>query len=194
MNNKQSIFTLSLICWCLISSTMAKAACHPDIIKMAPDSRYILSFEEDMAIVFDKKTNLTWQRCSHAQQWSFINNDCSELSGFFNAGRWTQALAAPLKLFHPLDDENVIEQTDWRLPNIKELASLVETACENPAINSDIFPNTHSSRFLSATATAPVTINRVTTIWYVDFTSGLVRGVGFSSGGVVRLVRSNGQP
>jgi hypothetical protein len=32
--------------------------------------------------------------------------------------------------------------TDWRLPNVKELISIVEHQCANPAVNETIFPGT----------------------------------------------------
>lgn len=45
-------------------------------------------------------------------------------------------------------------QTDWRLPNIKELSSLVDNAKSFPAINTVFFPNATSSSYWSSTSSA----------------------------------------
>jgi len=41
--------------------------------------------------------------------------------------------------------------TDWRLPNIKELMSIVDFGRHAPCIDTDFFPNTPSARFWSST-------------------------------------------
>jgi hypothetical protein len=42
-------------------------------------------------------------------------------------------------------------QTDWRLPNIKELRSIVDTTTYSPAINLTYFPNTNFGDYWSST-------------------------------------------
>ena len=57
---------------------------------------------------------------------------------------------------------------DWRLPTIKELASIVDLAKYNPAIDTGYFPNTVSSYYWSSTTDAYFTDNA----WLVHFGSG----------------------
>ena len=77
---------------------------------------------------------------------------------------------------------------DWRLPNIKELRSIVEVACDAPSINSSRFPNTASNNYWSNTASADNSNNA----WRVEFEKGesSVSRSARASSYLVRLVRN----
>jgi hypothetical protein len=45
---------------------------------------------------------------------------------------------------------------DWRLPLLRELASITERHCRNPRINSTVFPNTANDFYWTATPRAAV--------------------------------------
>jgi len=47
-----------------------------------------------------------------------------------------------------------MKYTDWRLPTIQELFTLVDYSRCNPAIDTTIFPNTEASSYWSSTAYA----------------------------------------
>ena len=59
----------------------------------------------------------------------------SNCSGTASALNWIQALAAA-------EDSTFAGFDDWRLPNVRELLTLVEYCNFNPAINATYFPGT----------------------------------------------------
>ena len=61
------------------------------------------------------------------------------------------------------------EQTDWRLPNHKELLSLVDYTRYNPSINTTFFPGTISSDYWSSTTFSLGT----SSAWTVGFDGGI---------------------
>ena len=83
--------------------------------------------------VTDTKTNLMWKRCAEGR----TNDNCSVGSNV--TVTWEGALQRVLEVNR---SGGFAGQTDWRIPNIKELMSLVEFQCYEPAINLTVFPYT----------------------------------------------------
>ncbi len=102
----------------LLANTASAQTCKTDsITATTPDSRFeILAGGSE---VKDKRTGLIWQRCSLRQTW-----DGSTCTGTAKSYNWQQALSQAQALGN-----------GYRLPNIKELQSIVEQQCYNPAIN-----------------------------------------------------------
>jgi len=99
-------------------------SCSDYIKETTPKRRFEINEHE----VFDIQTGLIWQKCSLGQ----TGDGCSGTADTFS---WREAFeAARLE-----QDET---GTSWRLPNAKELDSIVERKCINPAINLEVFPNT----------------------------------------------------
>ncbi|MEW6441841.1 MAG: DUF1566 domain-containing protein [bacterium] len=66
---------------------------------------------------------------------------------------------------------SLANHTDWRLPNIKELSSIVDNTRYNPAIDLFYFPGTNSCGYLSSSTHALYP----THLWFLDFFGGEVR-------------------
>ena len=73
--------------------------------------------------------------------------------------------------------------TDWRVPSIPELNTLISNDEHQPAINIKYFPNTRSDKYW--TSFSP----NNTKAWYVDFLSGNVGSIHFHKPQHIRLVR-----
>ncbi|MBU0655486.1 MAG: DUF1566 domain-containing protein [Gammaproteobacteria bacterium] len=92
----------------------------------------------DNGTVTDPKTGLVWKRCSEGQSWNGSTCD-----GTTSTYTWQAALQRVQAVNTTLQTGTENQDfTDWRLPNIKELQSLIERKCYGPAINITNFPNT----------------------------------------------------
>ena len=91
--------------------------------------------------VTDKVTNLTWKRCSEGLEGEVC--DKGEALTF----TWEEALQAAA-------NSRFAGQKEWRLPDIKELNSIIERQCTMPAINEIVFPATPTMAFWSSTTYA----------------------------------------
>ncbi len=75
---------------------------------------------------------------------------------------------------------------DWRLPNVRELHSLVNYSAATPKINNTIFPNTRADRYVSSTTHAGATGSA----WFVYFADGDISPLGKDDFGAVFYVRA----
>lgn len=88
--------------------------------------------------VSDPRTGLIWKKCAEGQIYNSNANNCSSHdSGVFT---WTSALQQVGIINTSGVGEN-FGKTDWRLPNVKELLSIVDSSCTQPVINEVFFPN-----------------------------------------------------
>src|SRR5690625_1835144 len=135
-----------------------------------PDSVYDVHAD---GTVTDTRTSLMWKRCSEGQTW-----DGSTCAGSDSTFTWADALSHVLTLTDAGYD-------DWRLPNRNELGSLVEGCASFPAINTDVFPNTPSWSFWSASPHAYYSDYA----WAVNFFDGVTISFDRSVNNRVRAVR-----
>ncbi len=81
------------------------------------------------------------------------------------------------------------DKSDWRIPNVKELRSIVEVCGHNPAINTTLFPSDPSDLFWSSTTISDSTSAN----WSMDSTNGQAIGVTKTGAtAYLRLVRGGG--
>jgi hypothetical protein len=103
-------------------------------------SQYILL--EDGAEVLDTKTGLIWRRCVEGMRWNGKSCDGFAFAGMFVESLERAAMQAKLT------------GKNWRLPNVKELSSLVDFAQEKLAIDETIFPQTLNDQFWSSSVSS----------------------------------------
>ena len=98
--------------------------------------------------VTDLKTKLIWKKCAEGQRWEASSNSCFVGDGTVIQYNWREAL----ELANTTNSSGGFAgSVNWRLPNIKELSSIIENACYGPAINLSVFPSTPAGIFWSAT-------------------------------------------
>ena len=120
------------------AGTALAQICNPESIPAStPNSQ--LQDNGDGTIT-DFKTGLMWKQCAEGQSGS----DCA--TGSAEVFSWQLALQRAQTLN---DSGGFAGASDWRVPNTKELSSLVEWQCWEPAINLTRFPNAPSAGFWS---------------------------------------------
>jgi hypothetical protein len=152
----QFFFVCVLLTLTLAPSLAVTQPCNTGVLQTTPDERFAIHGD---GTVTDMQTGLMWKRCSEGQS----GMDC-ENGSTINTFDWQQALdqaAAATDAGYQ----------DWRLPNIKELESIVEARCYDPAVNLTVFPNTPSYRFWSSSVYANVSRSDAM-VWVIDFNSG----------------------
>lgn len=119
------------------------------------------------AIAQDKLTKLIWSRCVYGQTWSAEKNTCI---GVPERKTWAESLALA-KIANPDGTSG------WRLPDLKELSTLMDYQCLIPPLNPTIFPNAPGSISHGLWTSSPVFIytnlaESSPRIWSVDLETG----------------------
>nr|WP_256504620.1 DUF1566 domain-containing protein [Gilvimarinus xylanilyticus] len=106
------------------------------MVKSTPSSDF--TFHGDGTATHNP-SGLMWSRCAMGQ--NFSEGSCIGRGDYIP---WGQALVAAESL-------DYAGYTDWRLPNAKELYSIVETSCWDPAINQSVFLNFQGQTYWTST-------------------------------------------
>ncbi|MDH4273427.1 MAG: DUF1566 domain-containing protein [Gammaproteobacteria bacterium] len=129
------LFSAIIFSDCLYAQT-----CGVDAPALSSDTRFFIN--EDNTIT-DLESGLTWMRCSVGMVWDGkICIGSPRLMDWAQAKHWGQTMK--------------LGAYTWRLPQLSELATLVERECRHsaaPRINHRYFPNTPLSPFWTANAT-----------------------------------------
>lgn len=147
--------TLLLAMGCLFSSVTVAQTCYDTLTSTTPTANFTIVTN---GMTQDTKTGLMWTRCSYGQTWDSANSTCT---GAPVSITWQDALQLSTTVTYG-------GHTDWRLPNVKELATIVEQSCVDPAINLTIFPATSPENYWTGT-----TVNdELTWAWGLAFYNG----------------------
>ena len=164
------------ICFTLFSSlsVFAVQLCDGES-ETSPTSRFTINNGD--AFVVDSITGLAWARCVVGQSW---NSDSKTCEGEALRLTWKEALQQANSLV-------IDSRTDWRVPNIKELATIVERKCVSPAKNLVVFPGAPDGRYWSSTPNTSA--SAMTESWAVGFYNGRIDSQDKMSDFYVRMVR-----
>jgi len=178
---------LALVTVILAAAVAHGQTCNDRIAFATPNGRFD---DRGNGTVTDLRTGLTWQRCPVGFAFDdngtpALNLDDQCIPSGPSTFTWQQALQSAAALNQ---GGGYAGSSDWRLPNVKELTSIVETRCAAPSINLTVFPGTPalSSFWSSSYHVGPPTF---TSARAVDFSTGQDGQLGRTAVAYVRLVR-----
>lgn len=176
--NKNSKWVVILLA--LQTCAYAQQRCNANVVSDTPTSRFSIHTD---GTVTDLKTGLMWQRCLLG----LSGSSCQ--SGVAQAWNWLDAM-------HAAELSTVGGYADWRVPNIKEMHSIIERRCAAPSINLEVFPGVPSSYSATYFWTSTPHASFPDRAWYVGLAYGgdnyayNLGGLAKNSGAYVLFVRS----
>ena len=155
--------------------------------------------------VRDQITGLTWMRCEVGASWDQNSKLCVQVTQTTQQApirvklTWQEALLEAEKA----NTTALLSQVGWRLPNIKEIASLQDIACIKPnsaensvAIDKEFFPSSSATYWSSTPARLKIGTTTVAPkVWRMNFKAGSLRAesMEITDANAVRLVRGTSQ-
>ena len=144
--------------------------------KIAVDGTVLASGAANWACVRDNVTGLIWEKKTTAGGYQDYRSvyRWNGVSGYINS----------------LNSNKFCGYTDWRLPFIDELLSLVDYSRNGPAVDKQYFPNTNIDKYYWS-ASERVSLQGSTYAYFVNFSTGYQSSDLKTNSLVVRLVRGN---
>lgn len=142
----------------IVGCTCAHATCANFENVAIPESVLTASFDVlPDGTVAAPRTGLMWMRCFVGQ--TLTDSVCQGEPSTYN---WPDAMAAA----HAL---NFAGHNDWRVPNLKELLSIIDDRCAGPSLNADLFPILFVDFWIwSSTPTAILLTNQYDEVWLLN--------------------------
>lgn len=162
---------LFLLSFLFVLGLANASTCGSNMPYTKPNSQYTVS--TDGTEVTDTKTGLIWQRCALGMTWN--GSTCAGTATLY---KWEDGLAQAASVASTTG-------VSWRLPNQKELVSLIEWNCYGQSINQEMFPVTPNV-FLSSSQS----MNHGYVVWFVNFSDDKFVFPMKDASLAVRLVRS----
>jgi hypothetical protein len=170
--------SLSLVAAMLLACvhTAAQQHCDADAsLQSTPAERFE---DHGDGTVTDRRLKLMWTRCSAGQAWTA--GDCAGQAASYS-------LDSARMLVTDVNQRGTFFYDDWRLPQLREIATLIERQCSNPRVNLSVFPNTPAGTYWSATPR--VGAGQSGQVYVLGFGDDGIESRSFDRPSHVRLVR-----
>jgi hypothetical protein len=129
---------LTLFVFCIGLSSPLHAEQHCDSASIEASSPTTRFTDNGDGTVTDQVSQLMWMRCSVGQTWSAgsCGGEPERLDWTAGADAAARVNASGTQFFN-----------DWRMPQLSELATIIERQCRDPRINLEVFPTTPGAFF-----------------------------------------------
>lgn len=173
---------VKLTAFCLLLSPGLAVALDCSVAGLVVTTGHLI--DNQKGIISDPNIRLEWKKCSEGQLFDAVGNGCT---GTISEFTWEEALVRAQVVNAGTGGENIegLQHTDWRVPTIKELGSIVELSCFRPAVNVTLFPAMDGDVHWSSSPHA-----NGSSAWTIDFDSGLSARTTKSFNNPLQLVRS----
>jgi len=132
--------------------------------------------------ITDLNTGLMWGKSGYAE------NDVDPPVAYQSEGRWRRYFWNQALLY--CERLQLGSYDDWRLPDYKELTSILDLSRMEPCVDEEYFPGTRTDFYWTSTSFAYQTSQA----WYVYFNLGYVNHINKNNYFYVRPVRDSGLP
>lgn len=166
-----------------------------DFTKLDAEGNELPFDASEWVCVSDNHTGLTWEVKTvdglrdqdHNYTWydSAYEDVDGRTAGVMDGGNCEGSRCDTEGYVAAVNDEGLCGASDWRMPTIDELHSILHMGRTNPAIDEDFFPNTVGGRFWSSSLDPGQDFRA----WYVRAERGRDAGMDKNRGAAVRLVR-----